>query len=226
MKRRSKRYQENSKLVDHDKLYKLEEAVAILKRFKTRPTETVRLVVQLGIDTKRSEQSVRGSFSLPKGIGKSKRVVVFAEGAKAQEATAAGAEAVGSADLAQRILEGWLDFDVVVAAPDQMKHVGKLGKVLGPQGLMPSPKTGTVTQDIGRVVTEYKAGKIEFRSDKEGGNVHVVVGQAAFSAEELIANVTAFVTHLSTLKPSGAKGEFLKGASLSSTQSPGIKLSL
>ena len=168
---------------------------------------------------------VRGSYSLPKGTGKSVKVIVFAEGAKAQDAKDAGADEVGSADLAKKILDGWMDFDITIATPDMMKHVGRLGKVLGPQGKMPSPKTGTVTQNVRKVVEEYKAGKIEFRNDK-AGNVHVVVGQRSFSTEDLAENVNAFIGYLNANKPTGVKGTFILNAALTTTQSPSVKLAI
>jgi len=198
--------------------------VAILSGFpKGKSDETVELVVRLGIDPKKADQIVRGSLSLPHGIGKERRVVVFAEGAKAEEARAAGAAAVGSADLAEKVLGGWTDFDIAIAAPDMMKHVGKLGKVLGPQGKMPTPKAGTVTADVATAVREFKAGKIEFRND-DGGNVAAPMGKRSFSKDKLGQNIAAFIDHISTLRPATAKGTFLMKASISSTHSPGIPL--
>jgi large subunit ribosomal protein L1 len=198
--------------------------VAILSGFpKGRSDETVELVVRLGIDPKKADQIVRGSLSLPHGIGKERRVVVFAEGAKAEEARAAGAVTVGSADLAEKVLGGWTDFDIAIAAPDMMKHVGKLGKVLGPQGKMPTPKAGTVTADVATAVREFKAGKIEFRND-DGGNVAAPMGKRSFSKDKLGQNIAAFIDHISTLRPATAKGTFLMKASISSTHSPGIPL--
>ncbi len=226
MKKHSKRYQDNAKLLDPAKSYTVDEAVALLYKFKGgKETATVDLALYLGIDPKRADQLVRGSYSLPKGIGKTLKVVVFAEGPKAQEAKDAGADEVGSADLAKKIQEGWTEFDVVIASPDQMKNVGKLGKVLGPQGKMPSPKNGTITQDIGRTVSEYKAGKIEFRNDKEG-NVHVLVGKRSFAPEDLTANIKAFIVHIQSVKPQSAKGTFIRSATLSTTQSPGIPMTV
>ena len=198
--------------------------MAILSGFpKGKSDETVELVVRLGIDPKKADQIVRGSLSLPHGIGKERRVVVFAEGAKAEEARAAGAAAVGSADLAEKVLGGWTDFDIAIAAPDMMKHVGKLGKVLGPQGKMPTPKAGTVTADVATAVREFKAGKIEFRND-DGGNVAAPMGKRSFSKDKLGQNIAAFIDHISTLRPATAKGTFLMKASISSTHSPGIPL--
>lgn len=224
MPQHGKRYREAAGKVDRTRQYSVEEAVAILSGFpKGKSDETVELVVRLGIDPKKADQIVRGSLSLPHGIGKERRVVVFAEGAKAEEARAAGAAAVGSADLAEKVLGGWTDFDIAIAAPDMMKHVGKLGKVLGPQGKMPTPKAGTVTADVATAVREFKAGKIEFRND-DGGNVAAPMGKRSFSKDKLGQNIAAFIDHISTLRPATAKGTFLVKASVSSTHSPGIPL--
>ena len=224
MPQHGKRYREAAGKVDRTRQYSVEEAVAILSGFpKGKSDETVELVVRLGIDPKKADQLVRGSLSLPHGIGKERRVVVFAEGAKAEEARAAGAAAVGSADLAEKVLGGWTDFDIAIAAPDMMKHVGKLGKVLGPQGKMPTPKAGTVTADVATAVREFKAGKIEFRND-DGGNVAAPMGKRSFSKDKLGQNIAAFIDHISTLRPATAKGTFLMKASISSTHSPGIPL--
>lgn len=224
MPQHGKRYREAAGKVDRTRQYSVEEAVAILSGFpKGKSDETVELVVRLGIDPKKADQIVRGSLSLPHGIGKERRVVVFAEGAKAEEARAAGAAAVGSADLAEKVLGGWTDFDIAIAAPDMMKHVGKLGKVLGPQGKMPTPKAGTVTADVATAVREFKAGKIEFRND-DGGNVAAPMGKRSFSKDKLGQNIAAFIDHISTLRPATAKGTFLMKASVSSTHSPGIPL--
>jgi large subunit ribosomal protein L1 len=218
---RSKRYRKSSEKRKPDPV-PVPEAVATLKTFdNAKFDETVELSVKLGIDPKQSNQAVRGSFSLPHGIGKTVKVVVFAEGESAQKAKASGAVEVGGEDLAKRILDGWLDFDVAIAHPSMMRHVGKLGRVLGPHGKMPSPKSGTVTDDIERVVREFVAGKIEFRND-DTGNLHVVMGKKSFSPDKLAANIAAFVDHLRTLKPPSSKGVFLEKACLSSTMSPGI----
>ncbi len=219
-----KRYREAAGKVDRTRQYSVEEAVAILSGFpKGKSDETVELVVRLGIDPKKADQIVRGSLSLPNGIGKERRVVVFAEGAKAEEARAAGAAEVGSADLAEKVLGGWFDFDIAIAAPDMMKHVGKLGKVLGPQGKMPTPKAGTVTADVATAVREFKAGKIEFRND-DGGNIAAPMGKRSFAKDKLGQNITAFIDHISTLRPATAKGTFVMKASICSTHSPGIPL--
>jgi len=224
MPKRGKRYRAAAAMVDPVKAYALEEAVALLAKFpKAKFDETVELSVHLGIDPKKADQIVRGSLSLPHGIGKELRVVVFAEGAKAEEARNAGAMAVGSSDLAEKVLGGWTDFDVAIAAPDMMKFVGKLGKVLGPQGKMPTPKAGTVTTEIGMAVREFKAGKIEFRND-DGGSVAAPMGKRSFTVEKLRENVKAFIDHLAAMRPSTVKGNFMLNASLSASMSPGVRL--
>ncbi len=200
----------------------LAQAVEILKKFNTRKfDQTVELSMRLGIDPKQADQIVRGSVVLPHGIGKSLRVLVFAKGAKADEAKEAGADYVGEADLAAKIKEGWFEFDVCIASPDMMGVVGPLGRVLGPRGLMPSPRAGTVTPDIAKTVREYKAGKVEFRNDK-GGIVHGVVGKLSFEPEKLSENIEAFIQYVNSLKPATIKGIFVKSISLSATMSPGI----
>lgn len=200
----------------------LKEAVDILKKFNTRKfDQTVELSMRLGIDPKQADQIVRGSVVLPHGIGKSLRVLVFAKGAKADEAKEAGADYVGEADLAAKIKDGWFDFDVCIASPDMMGVVGPLGRALGPRGLMPSPRAGTVTPDIAKTVKEYKAGKVEFRNDK-GGIVHGVVGKLSFDADKLCENADAFIQYVNSLKPATIKGIFVKSISLSATMSPGI----
>jgi large subunit ribosomal protein L1 len=187
--------------------------------------ESVELAVRIGIDPKKTDQLVRGSVTMPRGTGKKIKIAVFAEGEKAKEAEAAGADIVGGKDLAEKVEKGFLDFDMTIAAPDMMKYVGKLGKVLGPQGKMPSPKAGTVTPDVAAAVREFKAGKIEFRTDA-GANVHASIGKRSFSAEDIAVNLTAFVDHLRGLKPPQAKGNFIRKVVLSTTMSPGIQLDL
>jgi large subunit ribosomal protein L1 len=200
----------------------LPEAVGVLKSFPpTKFDQTIEIHMRLGIDPKQADQIIRGSLVLPHGIGKSKRVVVFAKGNLAEDAKAAGAEAVGGDDLAKRIKEGWTDFDVCIAAPDMMGIVGPLGKVLGPRGLMPSPRAGTVTADIGKTVGEYKAGKVEFRNDPTG-IVHAVVGKASFDAGQLVANIKAFIEHIQAMQPSSVRGQFVKSISMSATMTPGV----
>ncbi len=222
--KRSKRYQAAAKLVDPNKSYSIQDAVKVLATLpKPKFDETVGLSVKLGIDPKQSDQLLRGSFSLPKGLGRSKKVVVFAQGDKAQEAKDAGADEVGSDELIKKVEGGWLDFDVAICHPALMGKVGKLGRVLGPQGKMPSPKSGTVTDAIGLAVKEFKAGKVEFRND-DGGNLHVPMGKRSFAPEALAENITAFLEHLRGLKPSSSKGAFLMKVVVSSTMSPGIRL--
>ncbi len=200
----------------------LAEAVEALKKFPaTKFDQTVEIHVRLGIDPKQADQIIRGSLVLPHGIGKSKRVVVFAKGNLADDAKAAGAEEVGADDLAKKIKEGWTDFDVCIAAPDMMGLVGPLGKVLGPRGLMPSPRAGTVTADIKKTVAEYKAGKVEFRNDPTG-IVHAVVGKFSFDSGKLTDNVRAFIDHILSLQPSSVRGQYVKSISICGTMTPGI----
>jgi large subunit ribosomal protein L1 len=202
----------------------LADAIKELKAFgTTKFNQTVEISTNLGIDPRQSDQNVRGSVALPHGIGKTVRVAVFAQGENAEKATAAGADIVGGDELATKIKGGFMDFDVALATPDMMGVVGPLGRVLGPRGLMPSPRSGTVTTDISAAVREFKAGKIEFRSDK-GGNVAAAVGKLNFSETELLENVTAFLNHLKALKPSAAKGTFIRTVTISATMSPGIRV--
>ncbi len=225
-KKHSRRFEKAKSLVDHAKVYDLDEAVGLLLSFpKVKFEESVEVAVRLGIDPKKTDQLVRGSISLPKGTGKSVRIAVFAEGAKAEEAEAAGADIVGSKDLAEKIEKGFTDFDMTIAAPDMMKYVGKLGRVLGPQGKMPSPKAGTVTPKVGEAVQAFKAGKIEFRTDS-GANVHAAVGRRSFEKGDLVANISAFVEHLRTQKPAQAKGAFITSLWVSTTMGPGIRVAV
>lgn len=225
MAKRSKRYERAAALVDRAKVYEPQEALDLLKTLPApKFDEAVEVVVRLGIDPRKSDQLVRGAVSLPNGLGKTVKVVVFAEGDKAEAARAAGADEVGSEDLAKRISEGWLDFDIVIASPDMMKHVGKLGKVLGPQGKMPSPKSGTVTADVATAVQEFKAGKVEFRTDA-GGNVHAPVGKRSFSTQALSENLKTFLDHVSGMRPPAVKGTFVRRVSLSTSMSPGLWIS-
>ena len=204
----------------------LAEAVAVLKKFPpTKFDQTVEVHVRLGIDPKQADQIIRGSLVLPHGIGKSKRVVVFAKGNLAEDARAAGAEEVGGEELAKKIKEGWTDFDVCIAAPDMMGLVGPLGKVLGPRGLMPSPRAGTVTAEIARTVGEYKAGKVEFRNDPTG-IVHAVVGKASFDAAKLNDNIRSFLNHILSLQPSSVRGQYVKSVSISGTMTPGVMVAI
>lgn len=202
----------------------LAEAVKLLKQFgTTKFNQTVEVSTNLGIDPRQTDQNVRGSVALPHGIGKTVRVAVFAQGENAEKATAAGADIVGAADLAQKVKDGVMDFDVALATPDMMGVVGPLGRVLGPRGLMPSPRSGTVTTDIASAVKEFKAGKIEFRNDK-GGNVAAPVGKLNFSDEQLVENIQTFLNHLRSLKPPAAKGTYLRSITVSATMSPGIRV--
>lgn len=224
MAKRGKRYVESAKLVDSEKRYGLKEAVVLLKSFKSAKfDESVEVSMKLGIDPKQSDQLIRGSISLPKGIGKSLKVVVFASGEKAEIAKKAGADEVGAEELVKKVEGGWTDFDVAVATSDMMMLVGKLGRVLGPQGKMPSPKSGTVTDDVETAVREFKAGKIEYRTDA-GGNVHALVGRVSFSPVDLEENINTFVKHITNSRPASAKGVFVENISISSTMSPGITL--
>jgi large subunit ribosomal protein L1 len=226
MPHHGKRYRAASQIggYDRQKRYALSDALAILEQFpKPRFDETVDLCVRLGVDPKKSDQMVRGSVSLPKGIGKTRVVAVFAEGDAAREAEEAGADFVGTEDLAKRIAEGFTEFDVCIAHPAMMRHVGRLGKVLGPQGKMPSPKSGTVTDKVGQTVREFKAGKVEFRTDA-GGNVHVPVGKRSFARAELEANIQHFLDHIRGLRPASVKGTYVRKVSVSATMSPGITL--
>ncbi|MEZ5979800.1 MAG: 50S ribosomal protein L1 [Planctomycetota bacterium] len=221
MPKRSKRFEQAVNSVDRNKTYEPVEAFELLKSLPgAKFDESVDVVVKLGIDPRKSDQLVRGAVSLPKGLGKSIKIVVFAEGDRAEAATAAGADEVGSGELADKIAGGWTDFDVVIASPDMMKHVGKLGRVLGPQGKMPSPKSGTVTPDVAQAVTEFKAGKVEFRTDA-GGNVHAPLGKRSFSSQDLAANLQAFLDHLAAMRPSAVKGVFMRKVSVSTTMGPG-----
>jgi large subunit ribosomal protein L1 len=221
MTKQSKRYRAAAAKVDRNKVYEPGEALSLIKGLPgAKFDETVEVAVSLGIDPRKSDQLVRGAVSLPKGLGKKIKVIVFAEGDKAAAATAAGADVVGSGELAEKVLGGWTEFDIVIASPDMMKHVGKLGKVLGPQGKMPSPKSGTVTADVAAAVREFKAGKVEFRTDA-GGNVHAPVGKRSFKAEDLEANLRAFLDHLIAMRPPAVKGQFVRKVSVSTTMGPG-----
>jgi len=225
MQTKSKRYKSESQQVSKDPV-SLREAVEKIKSFKTvKFDQSVECVVQLGIDPKQADQLVRGSVSLPNGIGKQKKVIAFCDDADIEAARKAGAIEAGCDDLVKKVTDGWSDFDVAIASPKVMGKVGKLGRVLGPQGKMPSPKNGTVTADIVTAISEFAAGKVEFRNDA-GGNVHAVVGKQSFSPDKLIENVEAFVTHLKKIKPATAKGTYIKKVYLSSTMGPGIALSI
>jgi large subunit ribosomal protein L1 len=224
MKYRSKRYRALTELLKGRENVPLAEGVQLLRKFaSTKFNQTVEVSTNLGIDARQSDQNVRGSVALPHGIGKSVRVAVFAKGDNAEKARAAGADIVGDEELANQIKAGKMDFDVALATPDMMGLVGPLGRVLGPRGLMPSPRSGTVATDITAAVKEFKAGKIEFRNDK-GGNVAAPVGKITFSDEQLVDNITAFLNHLRSLKPATSKGTYIKSITISATMSPGIRV--
>jgi large subunit ribosomal protein L1 len=223
MRYRSKRYRALAGKVKPDPV-PLADAVRQLKAFATTKfNQTVEVSTNLGIDPRQTDQNVRGSVSLPHGIGKAVRVAVFAQGDNAEKARAAGADIVGADDLAQQVKAGQMDFDVALATPDMMGVVGPLGRVLGPRGLMPSPRSGTVATDIAAAVKEFKAGKIEFRNDK-GGNVAAPVGKIQFSDDQLVENIQAFLNHLRSLKPAAAKGTYIRSVTISATMSPGIRV--
>ena len=220
----TKREKAADALFDRAKEYPIEESLAILKKLPgVKFDESVDLSLRLGVDPKHADQMVRGAIVLPHGIGKAVRVAVFAKGEKEREAREAGADVVGAEDLVERIQGGWLEFDSAVATPDLMGQVGRLGKVLGPRGLMPNPKLGTVTFDVGRAVREVKAGKVEFRVDK-AGNVHVPIGKRSFSQEHLANNALALLEAIVRAKPSASKGTYLRSITMSSTMGPGIKV--
>lgn len=219
-----KRFKEASKLVDRDKLYGPKEAINLVKEWPgAKFDESVELAIRLGVDPRKPDQMVRGALSLPNGTGKTMRVAVFAKGEKAKDAEAAGADVVGDDDLAERVSGGWLEFDAVVASPDMMATVGKLGRVLGPRGLMPNPKSGTVTDDVGKVVRDIKGGMIEYRTDKHG-NLHLIIGKKSFSPENLAENYLAVIDEVVRAKPAAAKGRYLKTIAISSTMGPGVKI--
>jgi len=220
-----KKYQSARHLVDRSKRYDLADALLLVKKIHpAKFDETVEISVRLGVDPRHADQMVRGSVVMPHGVGKVPRVAVFAKGDKEKEALEAGADFVGAEDLVARIQqEGWLDFDRAVATPDMMGLVGRLGKILGPRGLMPNPRSGTVTFDVGRVVREIKAGKVEFRVDK-AGIIHAPVGKVSFADEALIENARALIDALTRMKPASSKGQYIKGIAVSSTMGPGVKV--
>ena len=224
MSNRGKKYDDAAKSYDRDHLYPPTEALELVKaNAKRKFDETVEATFRLGVDPRKADQMIRGTVSLPNGTGKSVRVAVFAAGDQAREAEAAGADIVGADDLVAKIEQGFLDFDVAIATPDQMPNVGKLGRTLGPRGLMPNPKTGTVTNDVGKTVEEFKAGKVEYRTDRYG-NVHVPIGKVSFDTAALAANYQAVLDEVNRAKPAASKGRYLKGVSTSSTMGPGIRI--
>ena len=223
MPKRSKRYRELLQKLPKEQV-SMDKAIALLREFNTTKfDQTVEVHMRLGIDPTQADQIIRGSIVLPNGIGKTQRVVVFAKGDLAAAAEEAGADVVGQEDLAKRIKDGWVDFDACIASPDMMGVVGPLGKVLGPRGLMPSPRAGTVTPNVADVVREYKAGKVEFRNDK-GGNVHAMVGKLSFEPGKLQENVQTFIDHIVGMKPLTVKGTYLRGVTVAATMSPGIQV--
>jgi len=222
MAQHGKKYRAALAQVDREALYGVGEAVDIVKRLSSASfDETVELAVRLGVDPRKADQIVRGTLSLPSGTGRTERVAVFAAGEQAAEARAAGADVVGADDLVAKVQGGFLDFDVAIATPDLMGQVGTLGRVLGPRGLMPNPKTGTVTMEVGKAVTEFKGGRVEYRTDKVG-NVHIRVGKASFTREQLVTNIHAVIEELQRAKPASAKGRYLLSVTVASTMGPGV----
>lgn len=226
MKKQSKRFKEAGKLVDINKDYTLKEAVAVLKKTpSTKFDQSVDLDLHLNVDPKKSDQMVRGTVVLPAGTGKKVCVAVFCKGEMEKTAKAAGADFVGAQDLIDKVAAGWMDFDVAVASPDIMKELSKVGKILGPRGLMPSPKAGTVTANVAQAIKEIKGGKIEFKVDKQGG-VHSAVGKISFSENDIYENAAKFLDCLNAARPASVKGKFIKSASISTTMSPGLRLAI
>lgn len=225
MKKRSKKYVEALAKVEKGKAYTVDEAVKLVKETSTTKFDgSVEVAIRLNVDTKKADQQLRGAIVLPKGTGKTTRVIVIAKGEAATKAKEAGADYVGDVDLLQKIeKENWFDFDTMIATPDMMPLLGKIGRVLGPRGLMPNPKTGTVTMDVEKAVNEVKAGRVEYRTDSFG-NIHGIIGKVSFSEEDLLANLDAFVAAILKVKPATVKGEYVKNISISSTMGPGIKV--
>ncbi len=223
-KKNSKRVQKLLEKIDREKIYSIDEATKLVKDLKSANfDETVELALRLNVDPRHADQMVRGAVVLPNGTGKKVRVAVFAKGAKADEAKEAGADVVGAEDLVEQIKNGNIDFDIVIATPDMMGQVGKIGRILGPKGLMPNPKTGTVTMDIAQAVKNAKGGQVNFRVDKKG-NIHAGIGKASFDAQKLAENIRAFVAAINRQKPASAKGRYIQNAALSLTMSPSVKL--
>jgi large subunit ribosomal protein L1 len=224
MRKRGKKFTAARALVAVDRSYSILEAIPLVQKVKfAKFDETVELTLRLGVDPKHADQMVRGTVVLPHGLGRTKRVLAIASGEKQREAQEAGADIVAGEEVVEKIMGGWVDFDAVVATPDMMRAVGRLGKVLGPRGLMPNPKTGTVSVDIGRAVREIKAGKVEFRVDKTG-IIHAPVGKTSFASDSLVANAQALVDSIVKAKPAAAKGKYLKSVTVSSTMGPGVKI--
>ncbi|MGG1689303.1 50S ribosomal protein L1 [Heyndrickxia ginsengihumi] len=224
MAKKGKKYIEALKLVDRSKAYSVQEAIELAQKTSFAKFDaTIEVAFRLGVDPKKADQQIRGAVVLPNGTGKTQRVLVFAKGEKAKEAETAGADYVGDTDYINKINQGWFEFDVIVATPDMMGEVGKLGRVLGPKGLMPNPKTGTVTFDVTKAINDIKAGKVEYRVDK-AGNVHAPIGKTSFDTEKLVENFTTLFETLAKAKPSAAKGTYMKNISVTSTMGPGIKV--
>lgn len=224
LKKRGKKYEDAIDLVDRTKTYELSEAVELVKKTATANfDETIELAFRLGVDPKQADQNIRGAVVLPHGTGRTQRVLVFAKGEKIKEAEEAGADYIGDDDIVAKINDGWFDFDVVVATPDMMAEVGKLGRVLGPKGLMPNPKTGTVTFEVEQAVSDIKAGKVEYRVDK-AANLHAVVGKASFEDEQLIENLETMIKTVVNAKPQSSRGKYIRNAAIASTMGPGIKI--
>ena len=221
---RGKKYKASTAQFDREELYSAVEAVDLVKATaKAKFDETIEVAVRLGVDPRKADQIVRGTLSLPAGTGRTARVVVFAAGEKAADARKAGADVVGADDLVARVKEGFLDFDIAIATPDQMGQVGTLGRVLGPRGLMPNPKTGTVTDDVEKAVIEFKGGRVEYRTDKVG-NIHLRIGKASFESAQLLENLHAVIDELNRAKPASAKGRYIRAVTISSTMGPGVSI--
>ncbi|WP_137625253.1 50S ribosomal protein L1 [Lactiplantibacillus pingfangensis] len=226
MAKKSKQYQEAAKLVDRDKAYDVTEAVDLVKKMDFAKFDaTVEVAFKLNVDTKQADQQLRGAVVLPNGTGKEQTVIVFAKGDKAKEAEEAGADVVGEADLVSRIQDGWLDFDVAIATPDMMAQVGRLGRVLGPKGLMPNPKTGTVTMDVAKAVNDSKAGKVTYRTDRDG-NVHVPVGKVSFDTDKLVGNFKTIEETITKARPASVRGTFVQNLVVTSTFTPAVRVDL
>ena len=224
MAKRGKKYLEAVKLVDRSKAYPINEAVELVKKTSfTKFDASVEVAFRLGVDPKKADQQIRGAVVLPNGTGKTQRVLVFAKGPKAKEAEAAGADYVGDSEYINKISQGWFEFDVIVATPDMMGEVGKLGRTLGPKGLMPNPKTGTVTFDVTKAVNEIKAGKVEYRVDK-AGNIHVPIGKASFEDSKLVENFNTIFETMQKVKPAASKGTYMKNVAITSTMGPSVKV--
>lgn len=225
-RKRSRRYQEAAKMVDKSREYSVEEAFELLTKLpKTKFNQSVEFHCELGLDPRKADQQIRGTVMLPHGTGKTKRVLAFVSADKEQEAKAAGADFIGTEETANEIMKGWLDFDAVVATPDQMKIIGKLGRVLGPRGMMPSPKNGTVTPNVGPAIEEIKAGRVEYRLDKNA-IVHTILGKEDFGTQKLVENFRTMYETIVKAKPSAAKGQYVKGIAVATSMNPGIKLDL